>query len=354
MRFELGLYTFGEATYDPELGRAPTPEERLHRLIEEAEVADAAGLSVYAVGEHHRPEYVVSSPATVLAALAVRTRHIRLSSAVSVLGSEDPIRLFQQFATIDNLSHGRSELMVGRGSFTESFPLFGYDLRDYDELFEEKLSLLLTLREQPQVFWKGGRFTHPLPGIGVYPRPVQEPLPVWVAVGGTPASVERAARLGLPISLAIIGGAAARFRPLLQLYRQQAIAHGHSPQSGIAAHGFIARSRQKALDMAFPAHKLIMDRIGRERGWPPLTRERFMHECRPEGAFFVGEPDEIVDKILYQHSLFGHTRLILQLTVGTIPHRAVLEAIELLGTRVLPAVEKALDTCPPLPSAYPG
>lgn len=354
MAFELGLYTFGEATYDPELGRAPTPRERLHRLIEEAEVADAVGLSVYAVGEHHRPEYVVSSPATVLAALAVRTQHIRLSSAVSVLSSEEPIRLFQQFATIDNLSSGRAELMVGRGSFIESFPLFGYDLYDYDALFEEKLSLLLTLREQTQVFWQGGRFTHPLHGVGVYPRPVQEPLPIWVAVGGTPASVERAARLGLPISLAIIGGTATRFRSLVELYRQQAIEHGHIPRLGIAAHGFIAKSRQKALEIAFPAHKRVMDRIGKERGWPPLTQERFMHECRLEGAFFVGEPEEIVDKILYQHSIFRHSRLLLQLTVGTIPHRAVLEAIELLGTRVLPAVVKALNTCPPLSSAFHG
>ncbi|MDW8016087.1 MAG: LLM class flavin-dependent oxidoreductase [Bacteroidia bacterium] len=351
MRFELGIYTFGEATYDPEMGRAPTPAERLQRLIEEAEVADEAGLSIYAVGEHHRPEYVVSTPSVVLAALAARTRKIRLSSAVVVLGSADPIRVFQEFATVDLLSNGRAELMVGRGSFTESFPLFGYDLSDYDELFEEKLELLLKIREEEIVFWPGGRFTHPIPNLGVYPRSLQRPLPVWLAVGGTPGSMERAAKLGLPVSLAIIGGSASRFKPLVDMYKQRSMAYGNQARLGIAAHGFIARSRREAQALAFPAHKLTMDRIGRERGWPPFTWERFLHECRLDGALFVGEPAEIVDKILYQHSLFRHERLIIQLTVGTIPHKAVLEAIELLGTEVLPAVEKALDSCCPLPAS---
>lgn len=336
---EIGIYTFGDRTVDPELGRAPSPEERLRRLLEEAELADQVGLDLYAVGEHHRPEYVISAPAVVLAAIAGRTRRIRLSSAVVVLSSEDPIRVFQQFATLDLLSGGRAELMVGRGSFIESFPLFGYALEDYEALFNEKLALLLKLREAPLLQWPGGRFTPPVDGRGVYPRPLQQPLPLWLAAGGTPASVARAAALGLPLSLAIIGGNPAAFQPLVAAYRRQA---GPRARLAIAAHGFIAPSRKQALELAFPAFKLVMDQLGRERGWGPLSRADFEASTGFQGANFVGEPEAIVEKILYQHALFGHQRLIVQLTVGTLPHREVLRAIELLGTEVAPKVRAAL------------
>jgi probable LLM family oxidoreductase len=340
---ELGIYTFAETTPDPRTGHTVTPAQRLRDLIEEIELADQLGLDVFGVGEHHRPEFAVSSPAVVLAAAAERTKRIRLTSAVSVLSSDDPVRVFQDFATLDLLSGGRAEIMAGRGSFIESFPLFGYDLHDYDELFSEKLELLLELRASQHVTWSG-RHRAPLDGQGVYPRPLQEPLPVWIAVGGTPQSVVRAGALGLPMALAIIGGEPERFAPFAELHRRAAEEAGHpAPALSINSHGFIADSSQAASDEAFVAHKTVMDRIGRERGWPPMTRAQFDASTAPRGANFVGSPQQVVEKILFQHEIFGHQRFLVQFSVGTLPHASIMRSIELLGTEVAPVVRKELE-----------
>jgi probable LLM family oxidoreductase len=342
---ELGLYTFAETTLDPTTGYTTTAAERLPDLLEEVELADQVGLDVYGVGEHHRPDYSVSAPAVVLAAAAARTKRIRLTSAVTVLSSDDPVRVFQEYATLDLLSGGRAEIMVGRGSFIESFPLFGYELEDYDELFAEKLDLLLRLRASERVTWSG-RHRAPIRGLPVYPRPIQDPLPVWIAVGGTPQSAVRAGGLGLPMALAIIGGEPARFAPFLELYRESGRRAGHDPtalRASINSHGFIADTSQAAADASFPSHAEVMTRIGRERGWPPLTRAAFEGQRSPRGALFVGSPQEVIDKILWQHEIFRHDRFLLQLTVGSMPHRLVMRAIELYGTVVAPAVRKAIS-----------
>ena len=335
---ELGLYTFVEATPEPGQSAPVSPAERVRRLLEEVELADQVGLDVFGIGEHHRPEYVASAPAVLLAAAAARTKRIRLTSAVTVLSSDDPVRVFQQFATLDLISGGRAEIMVGRGSFIESFPLFGYDLEDYDELFAEKLDLLLKLRESEEITWRG-EFRPPLDDRGVYPRPLQNPLPVWVAVGGTPSSAARAGALGLPMALGIIGGLPERFKPLVELHRRAARAASHEPPPlSINSHGFLADDAQEAADLAYPAFALTMNRIGRERGWPPLTRQQFDASLSLRGANFVGSPQQVIEKILYQYELFGHQRFLLQLTVGSLPHAKVLRAIELLGTKVAPVV----------------
>lgn len=339
---ELGIYSFGEVA-EP---TAQCVEQRLHDLIEEIELADQVGLDVFGIGEHHRPDFAVAAPAVVLAAAAARTQRIRLTSAVTVLSSDDPVRVFQHFATLDLLSGGRSEIMVGRGSFIESFPLFGYNLRDYDALFEEKLDLLLQLRESERVSW-AGKHRAGLLNQAIYPRPAQEPLPVWVAVGGTPQSVVRAATRGLPLALAIIGGTPERFVPLIELYREAAAQAGYDPATlpvSINSHGYIADTSIQARDEAFPPHALVMNRIGRERGWPPMTRAQFDAQCDPRGALLIGSPDEVVEKILFEHELFGHPRMLLQLSVGPTPHAQIMHAIELYGTRVAPAVRKALGT----------
>ena len=341
---QIGLYTFAEVGPDPVTGRLPSVEQRLRDLLEEIELADQLGLDVFGVGEHHRPDYAVSAPAVVLAAAAASTTRIRLTSAVTVLSSDDPVRVFQEFATVDLLSGGRAEIMAGRGSFIESFPLFGYDLDDYDALFAEKLDLLLALREREVVSWSG-RHRAPIVERGVYPRPVQQPLPVWIAVGGTPQSVVRAGTLGLPLAVAIIGGAPERFVPLVELYRSAARRAGRDPSRlavGINSHTFLADRSQDAADAFYPSYAETMTRIGRERGWPPTTREQFEALRAPRGALLVGSPQQVIDKILFQHELFGHDRFLAQLTVGTMPHRQVMRAIELLGGTVAPAVRKAV------------
>jgi len=343
---QLGLYSFAENTPDPLNGdRLQSPAERLKDLLEEIELADQLGLDFYGLGEHHRPDFVASSPVTILAAAAARTRNIRLSTAVTVLSSDDPIRVYQQFSTLDLLSGGRAEIMAGRGSFVESFPLFGYNLDDYDALFEEKLAELLEIRKGGHVRWPGSDHTKPIPGIEIYPKPIQDPLPLWIAVGGTPNSVARAAYYGLPLMIAIIGGQPRQFAPLVKFYRETAEKTGKDPSTlpvGISSHGFIAENSQDAIDISFPSHHAAMARIGRERGWAPGTKEQFVAGARPEGAYFMGSPQEVIDKILMQHEWFRHDRFGLQLSVGTVPHDKVMKAIELFGTVVKPAIDKAL------------
>lgn len=340
---ELGIYTFAETTPDPTTGETISAEQRLRDLMEEIELADRVGLDVFGVGEHHRPDFAVSAPAVVLAAAAVRTERIRLTSAVNVISSDDPVRVFQQFATVDLLSGGRAEIMAGRGSFIESFPLFGYDLESYNELFAEKLELLLKLRESERVTWSG-RHRAPIRDLGVYPRPVQHPLPVWIAVGGTPASAVRAGKLGLPLALGIIGGLPERFAPFAEIHREAAREAGHAqPPLGINSHGYIAPTSEEAADDAFPAFAATMDRIGRERGWPPMTRDQFDASRTLRGANFVGSPEEVVEKILFQHRIFGHQRCLLQFSVGTLPHEKILRSIELFGTVVAPEVRRRVN-----------
>lgn len=342
--FELGLYSFAELTPDPQTGEMITPTQRVQDLLETVELADQVGLDVFALGEHHRPDYVSSAPAVILAAAAARTKHIRLSSAVTVLSSDDPVRVFQDFSSLDLISEGRAEIMAGRGSFIESFPLFGYDLHDYDSLFSEKLELLIKLRDNEKVTWSG-RHRASLDDLGVYPRPHQAELPIWVAVGGTPQSVVRAATLGLPLALAIIGGYPEQFTPLANLYYDVAKRAGHDISKlsvSVNSHGFIADTKQQALDESFPAFEQVMNKIGQERGWSKFTRSAFEASSTIRGANVIGSPDEVIEKILFQHEIFGHNRMLLQLTVGTMPHDKVMHAVELLGTKVAPVVREEI------------
>lgn len=345
---EVGVYTFAELAPDPTTGRAISPAQRMRNLVEEVALADQVGLDVFGVGEHHRPDFAVSSPVVALAAAAERTKNIRLTSAVTVLSSLDPVRVFQDFATLDLLSGGRAEIMAGRGSFIESFPLFGYDLNDYDELFTEKLDLLLNLRNSERVTWSG-RHRAPLHDIGVYPRPIQNPLPIWIAVGGTPQSFVRAGLLNLPLAVGIIGGSPEQFVPLVELYRESAIRAGHDPKQlsvGINSHAYVAETSQRAADEFFPSYAGMMTRIGRERGWSPMTRTQFNQLTSQRGALVVGSPQQVIEKILFEHEIFGHQRFLAQISVGTMPHDQVMRAIELLGTEVAPAVRKATEQSP--------
>lgn len=339
---EIGICTFADVGKDITTGREISPHERLRNLMEEVALADQLGLDVFALGEHHRPDYAVSIPAVVLAAAAERTKNIKLSSGVTVLSSDDPVRVFQSFATVDLLSGGRAEIMAGRGSFIESFPLFGYNLNDYDALFSEKLAMLVKLNEGEKITWKGTH-TQSIHNLGIYPRPYGEKLAVWVAVGGTPESVVRAAEYGLPMMVAIIGGQPARFAPLTKLYRDVYSKQGHDMarlQLGINSLGYIAENSQQAGDEFFPPYATVMTRIGKERGWPPANRQQFDYATGIEGALMVGSPQQVIEKILYHHELFGHTRFLAQMSVGTLPHQQAMRSLELLGTRVAPAVKK--------------
>lgn len=341
---EIGVTSFAETTPDPATGATISARERLHEVVEEIILADRVGLAVYGLGEHHRPDFAASAPIVVLAAAASRTSDIRLSTAVTVLSSADPVRVFQDFATLDLLSDGRAEIMAGRGSFIESFPLFGNDLDDYDALFAEKLDLLLKLRESERITWSG-RFRPAIEDRGVYPRPLQEPLPVWIAVGGSPNSVARAGRLGLPLAIAIIGGTPARFRPLVDLYREAGLEAGRDPASlkvAVHAHGFIADTAEAAAEPFYGPYAQVMTQLGRERGWPPMSRQQYEQALGPRGHLLVGDPEQVAQKILAQHDLFGLDRFMLHISVGTLPHDRVMRAIELLGTRVMPIVQAEL------------
>ena len=310
---------------------------RLRDLLEEVELAEQVGLDVYGVGEHHRADYVASSPAVVLSAAAARTSRIALTSAVTVLSSDDPVRVFEEFATVDLISGGRAEVMAGRGSFTESFPLFGYDLADYDELFAEKLDLLLALRDSEVVTWEG-RHRPALAGQSVYPDPGRK-LPVWVAVGGNPHSVVRAGALGLPMALAIIGGQPARFAPLADLHRRAIAEAGHEPQPlAVHAHGFVGATEEEAVEQFYPSYAQAMTALGRERGWTPMSRGAFDQLRGPEGSLVLGNPEQVAEKIVGMRDGLGLDRFMLHPSVGPLPHADVMRAIELFGTEVAPLV----------------
>ena len=339
MNVELGIDNFAAVGINPATGAAISNSERLGNLVEEIERADQVGVDVFGIGEHHRAEFLDSAPALILAAAAARTQSIRLTSAVKVLSADDPVRVFQEFATLDLISKGRAEIVVGRGSSIEAFPLFGYDLRDYDALFSEKLDLLLKLRRDTEVHWSG-QFRAPLTGQGVYPRPQQSELPVWVGVGGTPASFARAGTLGLPLMVAIIGGTFGRFRPLVELYREAGRRAGHAPEAlkvGVHAFGYVAPDAEQARADIWPGYLHMMGKLGRERGWSPPTRAQFDASTEPEGPFLVGEPAAVAQKVKHIHeALGGVSRVTLQMTNALLPHHKMLSAIDLLGQEVKP------------------
>ncbi|WP_375295243.1 LLM class flavin-dependent oxidoreductase [Paenibacillus sp.] len=341
---EIGISTFLEATPNPANGKPVSHAERIRQGVEEIVVAEQAGLDVYAIGEHHRPDYSASAPAVILAAGAARTSRIRLSSAVTVLSSDDPVRVYQQFSTLDAISNGRAEIMAGRGSFIESFPLFGYSLNDYDELFEEKLELLLNICASEKVSWPGGH-RPAIENRGVYPRSVQQPLPVWIGSGGNPESVVRAGMLGLPLVLAIIGGQPEQFAPLVRLYKEAAAQAGHDPSKlpiATHSHGFIADTAEQAAELFFPPTQAMMNAIGRERGWGHYGRAAFDAARSLRGALYVGDPEYVAEKIVLLRKNLGLTRFLLHVDVSGVPHRELLRTIELLGTKVAPIVRKEL------------
>jgi len=338
---QIGVDSFAAAISDPASGITLKPVELMQQLLEDIELADQAGLDVFGIGEHHRAEFLDSAPAVILAAAAARTKKIRLTSAVTVLSAADPVRVFQEFATLDLISQGRAEIVAGRGSFVESYPLFGLRLEDYDSLFAEKLELLLKIRESTKVHWSG-KHRAALTGQAIYPRPLQDELPIWVGVGGTPTSFVRAGILGLPLMVAIIGGEPERFRPLIDVYREAGRRAGHSPERlrvGLHMIGFLGESTKQAADDFFPGYAHTFTEIGKERGWPPATRSQYDALRGPTGALLIGDAKTVSEKILHVNEVLGGiSRLTFQMGVSTLPHPKMLRAIEILGTRVAPFV----------------
>ena len=349
---QIGLDSFAATASDPSTGVTLSAAEQLRDLLIEIEHADHVGLDVFGIGEHHRSEFLDSAPAIILAAAAARTKRIRLTSAVTVLSAADPVRVFQIFATLDLISNGRAEIVAGRGSFVESYPLFGLRLEDYDTLFTEKLELLLDIRENTHVHWSG-KHRSALTGQGIYPRPLQNPLPIWIGVGGTPASFARAGVLGLPLMVAIIGGEHRSFRPLIDLYREAGHRAGHTPEQlrvGIHSLGYVADTTEQAADDFFPGYARTFTDIGKERGWPPTTRSQFDAQRGPTGALLVGNAETVAEKLLrIHHDLGGISRITFQMSVATLPHTKLMRAIEILGTQVSPLVQKHLATTPATP-----
>src|SRR5438477_4932706 len=346
-QMQIGIDSFAAAYDDASL--AVKPSDRLRDLVEEIEHADEVGLDVFGIGEHHRKDFLDSAPAVILAAAAARTHRIRLTSAVTVLSSADPVRVFQNFATLDLLSQGRAEMVVGRGSFIDSFPLFGFRLEDYDSLFAEKLDLLLEIRDNEHVTWSG-KHRPALTGQGVYPRPVQNPLPIWLGVGGTPGSFARAGALGLPLMVAIIGGETRRFRPLIDLYREAGERAGHPPDRlrvGVHSLGYVAATMEEAADDFYPGYARAMTDVGKERGWAPMTRPRFDAQLGPYGALLIGDPEEVTEKILrHNEALGGISRITFQMNAASLSHAKLMRAIELLGTRVAPMLREEVAAAP--------
>jgi len=346
---EIGIDSFAAAISDPATGLTLSPVDRMQHLLEEMELADRVGLDVFGIGEHHRSEFLDSAPAVILAAAAALTKRIRLTSAVTVLSAADPVRVFQEFATLDLISHGRAEIVAGRGSFVEAFPLFGLSLEDYDSLFAEKLDLLLAIRANTHVHWSG-EHRAPLTGQAIFPRPLQDPLPIWVGVGGTPASFVRAGMLGLPLMVAIIGGQPARFRPLVDLYREAGRRAGHPAERlrvGLHSIGFLGETAEQAADDFFPGYAHTFSEIGKERGWAPTTRAHFDAERGPQGALLIGDAETVARKILsVNEALGGISRLTFQMGVSTLPHPKMIRAIEILGTQVAPLVRRGLAASP--------
>ena len=339
---EIGIDSFA-AMFSGNSNKKINDSDAIAQLLERIEYADRSGLDIFGIGEHHRKGFLDSAPTLILAAAAARTKRIRLTSAVTVLSAADPVRVFQNFATLDLISGGRAEMVAGRGSFIEAFPLFGFNLEDYDELYSEKLELLLKIRNNEFVTWSG-RFRPPLNNQPVYPRPMQKPFPIWVGTGGTPESFIRAGLLGLPLMVAIIGGETHRFRPLVDLYWEAAVKAGHSPESlkvGMHSLGYVAKTTKEALDDFYPGYAEAMTKIGKERGWPPMTRSHFEAQLGPKGALLVGNPEEVAEKILrHSEALGGISRITFQMDTAELPHEKLMNATELIGSRIKPLVNQ--------------
>ncbi|MHC0037787.1 LLM class flavin-dependent oxidoreductase [Pseudoneobacillus sp. C159] len=344
---EIGLYTLGDISTDPLTGTPISASQRMKEIMEAAKLADEAGLDVFGVGEHHRLDYATSAVPVVLAAIAGRTKQIKLTSATTVLSTIDPVRLFEDYATLDLVSDGRAEIIAGRGAFIESFPLFGYDINDYDALFSENLELFLKLNENERVTWDG-RFRSPLRNAEIAPRPLQDQIPIWAGVGGTPESAARAGRLGVGMTLAILGGEPVRFKPLIDLYRQSGIEAGHELEKlkvGVTGHGYFSKTTQQAKDEFYPYYSNYWNYVNRQRGMMSarITKSDFEQMAAPNTALFVGSPQQIVEKILHQYELFGHQRLMVQIDIGGIPFKKIAEGIELLAMEIAPSVRKEIQ-----------